>query len=88
VITTVAVPLTTAALGGKVEIPTLKGKLELKIPPETQNGRIFRLAGQGMPHPGKEGRGDLLVRISVMLPQKLSSEEKELFARLRELRGE
>jgi DnaJ-class molecular chaperone len=87
-ITTVTVPLTAAALGGKVEVPTLKGKLELKIPAETQNGRIFRLAGQGMPRLGKEGRGDLLVRISVVLPQKLSAEEKELFTRLRELRGE
>jgi molecular chaperone DnaJ len=86
--TTVQLPLTTAALGGKVKVPTLKGKLELKVPPETQNGRIFRLAGQGMPRLGKETRGDLLVKVGVVLPLKLSDEEKELFTRLRTLREE
>jgi len=83
---TFQVPLTTAMLGGKVQVPTLKGKVELKIPAETQNGRIFRLAGQGMPHLGREGSGDLLAKASVMLPVKLSTEEKELFTRLRHLR--
>ncbi|RJO62417.1 MAG: J domain-containing protein [Dehalococcoidia bacterium] len=87
-VTNVPLPLTTAVLGGKVEVHTLKGKLELKVPAETQNGRIFRLAGQGMPRLGKEGRGDLLARINVVLPLKLSAEEKELFTRLRSLRAE
>lgn len=87
-ITTVPLPLTTAMLGGKVEVPTLKGKLELKVPAETQNGRTFRLTGQGIPHLGKEGRGDLLVKISVVLPLKLSAEEKELFTQLRAMRAE
>jgi molecular chaperone DnaJ len=84
--TIVPLPLTTAMLGGKVEVPTLKGKLELKVPAETQNGRIFRLSGQGMPRLGKEGRGDLLAKVNVALPLKLSAEEKELFMRLRSLR--
>jgi DnaJ-class molecular chaperone len=75
-----------AILGGSVEVPTLKGKLELKVPAETQNGRTFRLAGQGMPHLGKTGRGDLLVKINVVLPLKLSEEEKELFTKLKSLR--
>ena len=87
-ITTVPLPLTDAMLGGKLAVPTLKGKLELKVPPETQNGRTFRLAGQGMPHLGKEGRGDLLVKVNIVLPLKLSAEEKELFTQLRSLRGE
>jgi molecular chaperone DnaJ len=87
-VTSVPLPLTTAMLGGKVEVPTLKGKLELKVPTETQNGRIFRLAGQGMPRLGKEGRGDLLAKVTVALPLKLSDEEKDLFVRLRSLRGE
>jgi molecular chaperone DnaJ len=87
-VTVVPLSLTTAMLGGKVEVSTLKGKLELKVPAETQNGRIFRLAGQGMPRLGKEGRGDLLAKISVVLPLKLSAEEKELFTRLRSLREE
>ena len=61
-------------------------KRDLKVPAETQNGRIFRLSGQGMPHLGKSGRGDLLARVSVVLPTKLSDKERELFKRLGELR--
>ncbi|MCL2706616.1 MAG: J domain-containing protein [Dehalococcoidia bacterium] len=87
-LTDVPLPLTVAVLGGKIEVPTLNGKLELKIPPETQNGRIFRLSGQGMPHLGKESRGDLLAKMTVVLPLNLNSEEKELFSRLRKLRDE
>lgn len=83
----VSVPLTTAMLGGEVQVPTLKGtKLALRIPSETQNERVFRLTGQGMPHLGDASRGDLLVSIKVILPAGLSSEERALFNRLRELR--
>ncbi len=82
----VEVPLTTAVLGGEVKVPTPKGNLELKIPPETQNGRTFRLAGQGMPHLGKAGKGDLKTRVKVVLPTGLSLEEKELFQKLKQLR--
>jgi len=85
--TSVSVPLTTAILGGEVQVPTLKGtKLALRIPPETQNEKVFRLTGQGMPHLGDQGRGDLLVTLKVALPSGLSAEEKALFARLKELR--
>jgi len=83
----VAVPLTVAVLGGEVQVPTLKGKLALKIPPETQNGRAFRLAGQGMPHLGNSAYGDLLAKVGVVLPTKLSEEEKKLFERLSQLRS-
>ena len=82
----VAVALTVAVLGGEVQVPTPKGKLALKIPPETQNGRTFRLAGQGMPHLGNSSHGDLLARVSVTLPTKLSEEEKKLFEQLNKLR--
>ena len=82
----VAVPLTVAVLGGEVQVPTLKGKLALKIPPETQNGRAFRLSGQGMPHLGNSSRGDLLAKVNVVLPAKLSAEEKKLFEQIRQLR--
>jgi len=75
-------------LGGEVEIPTLKGKIALKIPPETQNGRVFRLAGQGMPHLGNSTKSDLLATIKVVLPINLSTEEKELFKQLHQLRPE
>jgi len=82
----VPVPLTVAMLGGEVQVPTLKGKLALKIPPETQNGRSFRLAAQGMPHLGSSARGDLLARVNIVLPTKLSPDEKKLFQQLNELR--
>ena len=87
-LTTVPVPLTTAVLGGAVTVPTLKGRLELKIPPETQNGKVFKLTGQGMPHLGKAGRGDLRARVSVVLPTKLSAEARGLFERLQGLEQE
>jgi len=82
----VAVPLTVAVLGGEIQVPTPKGKLALKIPEETQNGRVFRLAEQGMPHLGRATRGDILARVNVTLPVKLSEKERELFRRLGEIR--
>jgi len=82
----VTVPLTLAVLGGEVQVPTPKGKLALKIPPETQNGRTFRLARQGMPHLGNSSRGDLLAKVKVVLPTNLSAEEKKLFEQLSKLR--
>ena len=83
--TTISVPLTTVILGGEVQVPTLKGKLALKIPPETQNGRVFRLTGQGMPHLGKATRGDLLAKVNVLIPTNLSENERELFRQLSQL---
>ena len=82
----IPVPLSTAVLGGEVQVPTLKGKLALKIPPETQNGRVFRLTGQGMPNLGKSTKGDLLAKVNAILPTKLSDKEKELFRQLSEIR--
>jgi DnaJ-class molecular chaperone len=81
--TEVAVPLVDAVLGGEVAVPTLKGKAMLKIPPLTQNGRAFRLAGLGMPHLAGDGKGDLCARVKVILPADLSPEERELFEKLR-----
>jgi DnaJ-class molecular chaperone len=84
--TDVPVPLFTAILGGEVEVPTLNGKVALRIPPETQNGNVFRLAGKGMPRLGNNVVGDLFARVKVVLPGKLSAKEKELFEQLRGLR--
>ncbi len=85
--TSVEVPLYTALLGGEVTVPSLDGQLALRIPPETQNGRVFRLRGQGLRRPGTSGaRGDLLARVSVQLPTNLSERERQLFAQLREAR--
>jgi DnaJ-class molecular chaperone len=85
--TEVPVPLVTAELGGEVEIPTIKGtKLSLKIPPETQNGRVFKLARQGMPKLGTSTFGDLFAKVNVVLPANLTAREKELFEELKKLR--
>lgn len=82
-----AVDLYTALLGGEVHVPTLEGNLALIIPANTQNGRVFRLRGQGLPTThNPEGRGDLLVEIAVELPVPLSEEEKRRFAELRRMR--
>jgi DnaJ-class molecular chaperone len=81
----VSVPLFIAILGGEVEVPTPKGKLSLKIPPETQNGRIFRLKNQGMPYLNDSKKGDLLAKVKVMLPSKLSQKERDLFLELKSL---
>jgi molecular chaperone DnaJ len=83
----VPVPLTVAVLGGEIQVPTLKGELALKVPPETQNGRTFRLSGQGMPRMGNSAYGDLLARVKVILPTKLSAKEKELFTQLSQIRS-
>jgi curved DNA-binding protein len=83
------VELTTAVLGGEVTVPTPRGtKLAVKIPAETQNNRVIRLRGQGMPVLGNlEKRGDLLVQVEAILPTHLSDEERALFERLAALRG-
>lgn len=86
--TDVPVPLVEAVLGGEVEVPTPKGtRLRLKVPEGTQNGRQFRLGGQGMPHLGTGAKGDLYARIKVVLPTELTARERELFQELRQLRG-
>ena len=84
----VTVPLTVAVLGGEVPVPTPDGKrLLLTIPAETQNGQTFRLTGKGMPRLRGEGAGNLIARIQVTLPRKLSSREKQLFEELAKLRA-
>ena len=82
----VSVPLVTAVLGGEVRVPTLDGNLSLKIPPETQNGKLFRLAGKGMPRLGNANHGNMFAKVSVVLPTDLTQEERRLFERLRSLR--
>jgi len=85
----VPVPLADAVLGAEIEVPSVGGKkLALKIPAETQNGKMFRLAGQGMPRLGDSARGDLFAKIHVVLPAKLSKREKELFEELKTIRAE
>ena len=86
--TDVDVPLEDAVLGGEIEVRTLKGKVRVRVPPESQNGQRIRLAGQGMPKLGsKDATGDLYVMVRPKLPKGLSDEERELFLRLKELRS-
>lgn len=84
--TEVSVPLATAMLGGEVKLPTLNGNLSLKIPPETQNGKVFRLAGKGMPQLSNNKYGNMFAKVKVILPTNLTKEERQLFERLRSLR--
>ncbi len=79
------VPLTTAVLGGEVQVATLEGSLGIRVPAGTPNGRVFRLRGQGLPKgPGGE-RGDLLAALSVELPRDVGQPERALFEALRDL---
>ena len=79
----------TAALGGSVEVPTLEGEVSLKVPAETQSGRVFRLRGKGVrPVRGGE-QGDLFCRVVVETPVKLSAEQKAMLQKFDEsLRGD
>jgi len=71
-----------AALGASVVAPTLKGKVKMKIPAGTQNGKIFKLKGKGVENVNGKGKGDLLVTIRVEVPKDLSSKAKELIEEL------
>lgn len=73
------------ALGAEVDVPTVDGPTQLKIPAGTQNGRVFRLRGKGIPRLQGEGRGDQLVVAAVVTPTDLAHEERELYQRLAEL---
>ena len=87
-VTEVEVPLLDAILGGEVTVPMLEGRVALRIPELTQNGRQIRLTGKGMPVLGSgEQRGDLYVKVRVQLPEKLSPEEKAHFEAIRESRA-
>ncbi len=81
----VPVDLYTAVLGGEARVVTPGGDVMLTIPPETQNGRVFRLRGQGMPQlKNPTQRGDLYAEVNVRLPTDLSPRQRELFEKLRE----
>lgn len=84
---TIDVPVTTAVLGGEVDVPVLAGSpVRLKVPPLTDHGRVFRLRGHGLPTVGKpDERGDLYARVAVRIPAQLSAEEQRHYEALREL---
>ena len=72
-----------AALGGKVDVDTLEGRRTVRIPPGSSSGRKIRLRGLGFPA-GADGRGDLYAELKIVVPEKLSDREKELFSELAE----
>jgi molecular chaperone DnaJ len=77
-----------AALGGEVEVPTLDGKVKLRVPPATQPGNVLRLRGKGIAHRIRGGRGDQLIEVQVEVPTELSARAKELIEELGRVLGE
>jgi len=74
----VPISFTEAALGGEIEVPTLDGRVKLKIPAETQTGRMFRMRGKGVKSVRSHSTGDLMCKVTVETPVKLSSKQREL----------
>jgi DnaJ-class molecular chaperone len=82
----VAVPVTTAVLGGEAQVPTITGSVRLKIPETTQSGQVFRLKGHGMPVVGKpDERGDLYATVDAQLPRSLTKEQRQHYEALAKL---
>lgn len=79
------ISFTVAALGGEVEVPTVNGKLKMKVRPGTQSHTMVRLRGEGVQHLQGRGKGDLYVRLIVKVPEKLNREQKEVLEQLRDI---
>ncbi len=77
-----------AALGAEISVPTLNGKVNMKVPAGTQTGKVFRLNGKGMPNLRGYGQGDELVRVSVETPTRLTSRQRELLEEFAKISGE
>ena len=82
---TAPVSFVTAALGGELEIPTLDGRVKLKVPAETQSGKVFRIRGKGVKPVRGGARGDILCKVQIETPVKLSSEQKDLLKKFNDL---
>lgn len=74
-----------AALGTSLEVPTIDGKVKIKVPPGTQAGKIFRLRGKGLPSVQSYERGDQLIQVNVWTPKKLTDEERRILEKMRDL---
>lgn len=72
-----------AVLGESIEIPTVTGKVKIKVDPGTQSGKVLRLKGKGLPQVQRYGTGDMFVHINVWTPQKISKEEREILEKLK-----
>ena len=80
----VPVDMITAALGGEIDVPTMKGKVSLRVPAETQSGKTFRLRGKGVQSVRTSSPGDLLIKVSVETPVNLNSKQKKMLEELQE----
>ncbi len=88
VIVEVPISFPQAALGAEIEVPSLQGKLKLKIPPGTQSGKVFRLKGKGFPDLHGYSQGDQLVKIVVETPRRLTPRQRELLEEFARISGE
>ncbi|OGR86515.1 MAG: molecular chaperone DnaJ [Elusimicrobia bacterium RIFCSPLOWO2_01_FULL_60_11] len=82
------ISITQASLGAELEVPAIDGKVTLRIPPGTQTGTIFRVRERGIPHLNGRGKGDMLVKIVVEVPQRVNDKQKELLKELAKSFGE
>ncbi|MBI4743999.1 MAG: molecular chaperone DnaJ [Actinobacteria bacterium] len=82
------ISFTQAVLGSEIDVSTLKGKEKIKIPAGTQAGTLFRIKGEGVPYLQGKGRGDLIVKVNVVIPTKLNSKQKEALIKFAEISGE
>ena len=82
------IPVTVAALGGEIQVPTLTGTVKYTVPEGTQPGTTFRLREQGVTRLNASGKGDMLVRANVQIPRKLNEEQRELMRKLAEALGD
>ncbi len=88
ILTEITISLSKAILGAEVEVPTLNGKVEMKIPAGTQSGRAFRLKEKGIPDVHGRDIGDELVRVNVEIPAHLTAEQRRLIEEFARLSGE
>jgi len=86
-VTSVEVTFVQAILGAKIDVPTLDDPVPMEIPKGTQSGKVLQLRGLGLPHPGTSHRGDLLVRVNVKTPTKISRKQEELLREFDRLEG-
>ena len=80
-------PFATAALGGTVEVPTPDGPVSLKVPGGTEDGKLLRIKGRGAPRLKGPGQGDVLARIRIEVPKKVSKKQRELLEQLQKAGG-
>ncbi len=83
----VPVSFPTAALGGKVDVPTPEGTVSLKVPAGSEDGKLLRIKGRGAPKLGGSGKGDVLARLRIQVPKRVGKKEKELLEQLQRVSG-